>query len=314
MSRRWWVGAALLIASLLCLSTCASTGTGPPPTQGPAPPPGAPPPAPAAGPTARDLAESAPVVVQGTVLRTNASDEPLLAASAATVVISVDEMFAGAEIAGDQKGSTATVIARRPDRLKTGTKAFFFGAPRFVGSTLTIADDGELPFERVDPATVTAVERGAQARRNGPLLASLAVAVAVFRGSVVAVQPLAAPGGAANRPALPPSEHDPEWQLATVRVTTALRGGTPGQSVSVVFPASKDIAWFGVPKLQAGQDAIFITHALDQQDRQRHREPGLVDLLAKQPGAQFILRPVDVLPASDEPRVRALLSGQKEAK
>jgi hypothetical protein len=255
------------------------------------------------------------VVVRGKVLRANASDEPLLAPSASTVVITVEEMYAGAEIAGDQTGRTATVISRRPGQLRTGTTAFFFGAPRFAGATLTIADEGELPFERLDRATVAEIERGVQARRNGPLLASLAAAAAVFRGSVEAVRPLAAPkGAAAARPPRPASEHDPEWQVATVRVTAALRGGAPGQTVTVIFPASEDIIWFNVPKPSVKQDAIFVTHAFGKKERERFRDPALVDFLAKEPGAQFILRPVDVLPASAEARVRALLAGQKEAK
>src|SRR5205823_2377697 len=52
----------------------------------------------AQGETAKSLAERSAIVVLGKVLKTNASDEPMVAASSRTAVILVRQMYAGGEI------------------------------------------------------------------------------------------------------------------------------------------------------------------------------------------------------------------------
>src|SRR3982751_1753240 len=173
------------------------------------------------------LASRSAIIVLGTVTRVEASDEPLLAPSPATVVIKIDRMVAGSELAGDQAGHTATVILARPGSLKVGSQALFFGNPRFLGKTITIADEGELPAPPADQTRSQALEQGVQARRDAPLRARLASAVMVFRGTVEKVRPLleAEPRGKRTREH---DEHDPEWRVATVRVASAVRGTSNG--------------------------------------------------------------------------------------
>src|SRR6267378_3970981 len=48
------------------------------------------------------LAERSSMVILGKVLKTSASDEPMVAPSTQTAIISVQKMYAGSEIAGDQ--------------------------------------------------------------------------------------------------------------------------------------------------------------------------------------------------------------------
>jgi hypothetical protein len=296
------LGIVLLAAGFV---GCTATGGGPPPVSKP--------PSDEGERTARALAESSPVVLRARVVKTNASDEPMLAASPTTIVVSVQELYAGAEIAGEQRGRTATIVLTRPDpRLKEGTDAFFFGAPRFVGAGLTIAGQAELVGAANGAAVVDAIRRGVRARQNAPLFEGLTNAALVFRGTVEKVQPVTgetpAPG---TRPGSELSEHDPEWQVAKVRLTTPLRGGVPGSVVTVVFPGSRDIVWFRAPKLEASEDAVFVVRALTSDERARYREPALLDLLKKQQ-AYFVLRPVDVQPAAAEARLRRLLAGDKE--
>src|SRR5512135_1187747 len=123
------------------------------------------------------LAERSAIVVSGRVVRIGASGEPLLPASARTAVISVRRMFAGREIAGDQTGRTATVILSKPERLKVGDEAFFFGNARFIGRSLTIADEGEILARGAAPTTAAEVERGVQARKDSPILERLSDAI-----------------------------------------------------------------------------------------------------------------------------------------
>ncbi|MEP6769956.1 MAG: hypothetical protein ABJC61_14885 [Acidobacteriota bacterium] len=261
------------------------------------------------------LTERSAIVVRGKVVKTNASNEPMVAASASTAVIRITKMYAGSEIAGDQAGRTATVILSRPGSLKVGQEATFFGNPRYMGKTLTIADEGEIASNVAASRAAPSIERRVQARRDRPVVERLASATLVFRGVVETVQPLAA-AAAATGDSKPhptrPSEHDPDWHVAAVKVVKPLRGEA-GNVVTVVFPASRDIVWFNVPKLKPGQDSVFITHALSPEEAARHRSSGLVAFMDKQP-AHVIIEPSDVLPPGDEARVRDLLSTAKEVK
>jgi len=260
---------------------------------------------------ARALAERSAIVVDGKVLKTNASEEPMLKASDRTAVILVRRMHAGRDIVGDQAGRTVTVILSRAGSLKIGDEALFFGNPRFAGKTLTIADEGEIVSKNA--AASSDLQRGMQARKDKPILGRLASASLVFRGTVEAVRPLEAVAAEGKRPPALPTEHDPEWHVATVRVSTPLRGGDGGQVLTVLFPASRDIVWFHAPKLKPGQDAVFLAHLLTKENAARYRAAGVAASMEKPP-AYFVAEPSDVLPASEEGRVRGLLSSAKEAK
>jgi hypothetical protein len=262
--------------------------------------------------TAKALAARSAIVVAGKVVRVGASLEPMQPASGQTVVIMVSRMYSGAEIAGDQKGHTATVVLSRPSAaLKVGTEALFFGNPRFIGKSLTIASEGELVSGAanaaiVASATASDVSLGAQARRDEPIRERLAAASSVFRGRVESERALGAGAAAAAQPQ-PPSEHDPEWHVATVRVTTAMQNATEGSVVTIMFPASRDIMWYSAPKLTPGQDAIFITHKADRDDANLMRAPAVAAFLERQP-VEVVSQPFDTLPVADEARVRALVA------
>ena len=263
--------------------------------------------------SAESLASRSAIVVSGKVLRTKASDEPLVAASSRTAVISVQRMYAGKEIVGDQMGRIVTVILSRAERLRVGDVVMVFGNPLFIGRTLTIADEGEILAKTVDVSTLSNLQLGVQARTDKPVLDRLAIATLVFRGSVEAVGPLI---GAAERSAsmsVESQEHDPQWQIATVRVSTPLHGGRVGQTVTLIFAGSRDIVWFNAPKLKAGQDAVFIAHAPSSEERALYRASGLTKFLEKQP-AYLVTEPSDVLPPANVAHVRSLLLHMKETR
>lgn len=256
--------------------------------------------------SAKALAERSSIVVAGTVIGVKASLEPLQAPSERTVVVKVSRMYAGAEIAGDQKGRTATVVLSRPStKIKAGTQAIFFGNPRFIGRSLTIAGEGEVMAGAATVAKAD-LELGLQARRDQPLRERLAAASRVFHGRVEEVRPIPTAAELANKSSEPASEHDPEWHVATVRVVSALRGGEKGALVNVIFPASRDIMWVNSPKLRAGQEALFITHKPDKADTRLMGAPGVAGFLEKQ-SAEVVSQPFDLLPVSDDARVRNLL-------
>jgi hypothetical protein len=252
---------------------------------------------------ATSLASRSAIVVQGTVEKMGASEEPLLAPTPSTAVIRITRMFAGSEFAGDLKGQIATVILTKPGSVQAGTAAIFFGNPRFIGKTLTIADEGELPAPAGEAAISVALARGIQGRRDAPIRARLTLAAMVFRGTVESVKPIASADGKERELT---SEHDPEWQLAMVKVTEALRGTQNGAVVAVLFPSSSDIMWFNSPKLKPGQDALFLAHN-PQPDELRVARNSEVFRLVEATHALVVSQPYDVLLPAEEQRLAGLL-------
>jgi hypothetical protein len=257
------------------------------------------------------LAARSAIVVVGTVTQVGASEEPLLAPTSATMVIKIKRMVAGSEIAGDQTGRTATVVLSKNGDLKVGTEAFFFGNPCFIGKTITIADEGELPVPQGEVGGIPpALASGLQARRDAPVRMRLALATLVFRGTVESVSPLAPTEAGRLAPGLR-KEHDPDWQLALVRVTLSLRGTRNGAVVPVVFPASRDIVWFNSPKLRPGEAGLFLAHPPQEDEARLLRAAGALRR-AEEQHAIVVSQPFDFLSPSDEDRVIRLLQ-TKEA-
>jgi hypothetical protein len=235
--------------------------------------------------SAAALAQRSAIVVAGKVVRVNASLEPMQAAASNTIVITISRMYAGAEIAGDQKGRMATVLLSHP------SPAVKPGAELFAGAA---------------SAANVGLEATVQTRRDQPLVERMASASSIFLGKVESEHPITVADQAGERRE-PASEHDPEWRVASVRVLTSLRGATEGALVNVIFPASRDVMWFNAPKLKEGQESIFITHAPERSDERLMRAPGVAAFLERQP-AEVVNQPFDVAPASDQARVRALLA------
>ncbi len=253
--------------------------------------------------TAYDYARRSAIVVSGTVEATGTSLEPLLTATGSTAVIRVEHTYAGAEIAGDLAGQRATVILSRAGiDLKPGSHAIFYGDPRFIGKTVTIADVGETPAADSVSAELS---RGLRARLDAPLAARLAIAQVIFAGRVEQVRPLER--GLKEDGATEVGEHDPELRLAMVRVMSGLRGAKAGALVPVAFADSCDIMWCGSPKLRVGQRAVIIAHQPREDEAAVTRSTASSLATVKRARALLVTAPFDVLPSPGVERVRVLL-------
>jgi hypothetical protein len=262
-------------------------------------------------PNATNLASKASVIVRGTIVKTNASDEPLVPASSRTVVIRIREMYAGSEFVGDLKGQTATVILSEQSRAQNGGEMLFFGDPRFAGKVLTIADIGEMPISPDAAATQsTQLMSGIQNRRDAPIRARLNIASAVFSGRVEKVTPVEMSPSPSLGREQPLGEHDPEFHVAWVRVAKAVSGVKVGALVAVVFPASRDIVWFNVRKPKPGEDVLVIGHRPQPEEVALLRAAGLLPVIER---LQAVLATdaFDLLSATEEGRVAALFRSKE---
>jgi hypothetical protein len=111
--------------------------------------------------------------------------------------------------------------------VEVGEEFLFFGNPRFLGRTLTIADEGEISVKKGGPTMLSGLEQSSQARKDAPVVGRIVAAKLVFRGTVESVNSLEKAAEESRQTAVPPSEHDPEWQVANVRISKPLRGGDP---------------------------------------------------------------------------------------
>jgi hypothetical protein len=250
------------------------------------------------------LANRSAIVVLATVVKVAASEEPLLAPTSATAVIKIEQTLAGRELVGDQTGRTATVILNKPGDVKAGTKAIFFGNPRFIGKTITIADVDALPASARDAGGTQALAPALQDRKDAPVRARLNIAQTVFRGTVESVRPLEVESK--DKKSEQRNEHDPEWQVAMVRVASGMRGAEKGAVIPVIFAASRDIMWFNSPKPKPGEEKLFIAHRPQENEMGLLRAANVSSFIEKEHPV-FVTDPFDVLPLSDEKRITGLL-------
>ena len=141
-------------------------------------------------------------------------------------------------------------------------------------------------------------EDGGSKRKEGALVLSngstdsaltdrLRRAVLVVKGRVVNIHPL---DRARSEPI---SEHSPDWWQATVKVAAVYKGESKDKVITVLFPNSRDIAWYKSPKFKPGEVGIFV--------------------LETQPAGQYgiqgftVLDPLDFRPLSEQDRVRRIL-------
>lgn len=59
---------------------------------------------------------------------------------------------------------------------------------------------------------------------------------------------------------MPASEHDAQWWQAEVAIENTEKGKAAGNKVVVYVPHSDDIRWFRAPKVEVGQQGVFLLH------------------------------------------------------
>src|SRR5262249_33833372 len=133
------------------------------------------------------------------------------------------------------------------------------------------------------------ISAGKQAHLDRRLAARLDRAALILTGKVTEVK-----AAVRAEKARPSSEHDPEWQEAVIQVEKVEKGKLDGNRVTVLFAASRDIRWYGSPKLKVVQEGTFLLHKGD--DKKELNVKGFV-----------VVDPLDVQPKDQLERVRKLL-------
>jgi len=212
-----------------------------------------------------ELARQARFIFRGTVRHQHATTMPDVPATDSTVVVRVDEVVQAPPALAKSVGQEVTVQLGSRERVKDGEQATFYTNGWLFGESVAVKSIGHRPLAAVPAALAGPVATAAQESTSRDLHARLSDAELVVTGRVASVRMPetsadaisfgidAHPGGAERY-----SEHDPLWREAVVDVDSVEKGSGKPRSVVVRFPASDDVRWRNVPKLEPGQEGVFI--------------------------------------------------------
>ena len=155
------------------------------------------------------------------------------------------------------QGQDITVRLKDPAAGKAGESRVYFVDVEALGESMSVREvHGLSGPEATKPQELKMrLEKEAGLRATNKLKERIAASERVVRAKVSAVKP--AEEGAA-------SEHDPQWQEATLEVSESFKGPAGEKSMTVVFPGSVDVMWYQVPKLKVGMEGVFLLRKAPQ--------------------------------------------------
>jgi hypothetical protein len=224
------------------------------------------------------------------------------AAGETGVLVTVDAVLLQKGKFEDQTGRQVEVLDATTKLAEKARYVFYTDPVRFGKRVTVHAIDLAPP-----PAAAAAVPSArlkqdlgdAFARREIEERAALAELVVV--GTVASVRPL-------ERAAVAESEHDPQLQVARLKVEQTLKGKPAAGDIEFVFAASKDVQWFRSPKFRAGTRGVIMLH------RAATAKEAAKDMARyKVEGQRFVaLHPLDFRPVADIPLVQSALKGGRQ--
>jgi hypothetical protein len=229
-----------------------------------------------------------------------------------TVVVRIDEILQAPPAVTPFVGQPITVQLAPRERVKAGQQAVFYTNGWLAGASLAVRSLGHRPVTDVPPALAGPEAAPAQQQASRDLQNRLSEAELVVTGRVTSVQApaaAAAPVGMAAAEAQPEgvarvNEHDPVWREAIVEVASVEKGSPNTKQVSVLFPASDDVLWHNVPKLEPGQEGVFILQRPAAAAEAAAAEAFALD--ADTP-VYTVLDPLDVRPSGQLGHVKQLI-------
>jgi hypothetical protein len=193
-----------------------------------------------------------PIVFRGTIqLRhsaTIATDDVSRLA-----VVRVQQFFSGPPAIRAFVGKDITVQLLDPEAARDKEERVFTVRPWLFGESVAVVELSSRPVAPLAGGRETlagAMRQEQTAAVDSVLSAKLDRAQAVVTGRVVAIRP-------AGQRML--SEHDPEWSEADIVVSEVLKGeAQAGNRLTILFPASKDVMWYRVPKPTVEQSGVWL--------------------------------------------------------
>lgn len=245
-------------------------------------------------PGLRKLVTEAPLVFLGTDL--GAAETPTLPLpppKGRWARVRVEETLRGAATVGELTGQEV-ILDLPPD--EGHRRAIYFVRPVAYGKTLIAEQVAAMEVPESPEKLAAELAEADRQNADAALRQRTASAEAVVVVRVVGVKAL--------RESPRPSEHDPNWAIARVRVLRTLKGEPrlsdceQGLCAEVAFAQSDDIRWFRSPKLAVYQEAILLLRPAD---------PDVLREGEKPPAAYVLIHADDLRPPAEEARLAALI-------
>jgi hypothetical protein len=233
----------------------------------------------------------------GKVIKTKAATMKEIAADN-TAVVQVERVITAPDMFTSLTGAQITVRFKKPAEIKKGDTLTIFANGWIFGSSLAVDAVGTI--EETDKVAMTPMVRNALVASNDSVLrarldsAEMAVAGKVSKVAKREVEPSHI------------SEHDPNWQEATINVDEVIKGKKDVKQVTLLFPGSDDVRWHQIGKYTTGQQGIFLLQRGEKQDP-TGIPPKILAAVPAGPEVLTTLHSADYLPLHELERVKALV-------
>ena len=244
-----------------------------------------------------ELVRQSQFIFGGTILQLHASTMPM-EETESTAIVKVNQIIESPEIMQDLTNTDITVKLPEESELKVNEKIIFFTEGWIFGKSIAVIAHGlDKDTDRLED-TIRQIRQSKQSISDKELRNRLDLATLCVKGRVVSVKP------SAYRPTHL-SEHDPDWQEATIEVESAEKGKLANNRVVVHFPNSNDIRWHKALKFKVGDRGIWNLH----QGRDAKQKGVGEKMLAAIPNDEVFtaLDSSDFLPEAELNRVRSLM-------
>ncbi|PYX05175.1 MAG: hypothetical protein DMG88_22375 [Acidobacteria bacterium] len=194
-------------------------------------------------------------VFRGTVKKPGGTTLEVVPASASTAIVHVDEILDGSQTSGDFTDQDITVELRQAPSVREGQQLVFFSNGVAFGASIAVREVNHVDAKQFTPQGLAQVTQAAALRPQREVQARIAQADLVVTGTILSFKPAAGEEGR-----VPASEHDAQWWQAEVAIENTEKGKAAGNKVVVYVPHSDDIRWFRAPKVEVGQQGVFLLH------------------------------------------------------
>jgi len=258
------------------------------------------------------LARQASFVFKGTVKKLKAATLPSVPVTDQTVIVHVDQVLQAPKLLSGYEGKDITVQLGKEKKLKEGEQAIFYTNGWLFGDSIAVQSIGHTEAGTSARPLMANESRSIRTKEDRDLQEHLADADVVIRGRVVSV---GLPEGSSVRGAgkkavsstTHVSEHSARWNEAIVDVQSIEKGRPSHKQISVRFASSGDVAWAKAPKLEPGQEGVFILHNAEPEKVIGTSKRGSGAAKGGRQQSYVALHAHDFLPAHSAGNVKALM-------
>jgi hypothetical protein len=233
-----------------------------------------------------NLMKQSSVIVVGTITKLGSATFPDVPISHNTSIIKIEQVLQKPAAISISAGDEITLELQSGTNV--GARATFYADGWILGKGIALREIGRTPLAATtDTAQQTQTRKTFHETRRQIIEANIRARIdsadIVALGKVISIQP--STPEAHKRI----TEHEPNWQDAVVKVSKGLKGVADGAEVVVRFPASMDVAFYGMPKFNKGDERVMVLRT--------DTRSGLLKAMVagKEVNAYMIEKPSDVL-------------------